>query len=94
VNIGLWEVLQRSDDTRLRPLYYPQTDCFLLCYSVDNRASFESIFTLWIPEITHHCPDTVYLVIGLKSDLRLDAAHVRPLNAAVGCTKIQFEIDF
>lgn len=41
--------------SRLRPLSYPQTDVFLLCFSVVSPASFENVRTKWYPEIQHHC---------------------------------------
>ncbi|KAI6656639.1 hypothetical protein LOD99_11281 [Oopsacas minuta] len=69
-NVGLWDTAGQEDYDRLRPLSYPQTDIFLLCYDVSSKDSFENITAKWIPEITHHCPHTPYLVIGLKSDLR------------------------
>jgi GTPase SAR1 family protein len=75
--LGLWEVLQREDSARLRPLSYPQTDCFILSFSVDNAASFEALFTVWIPEVTYHCPKAIFVVVGMKSDLRNDPTHVR-----------------
>lgn len=46
----------------MRPLSYPQTDVFLICFSVCNRASLENVTTKWFPEIQHHCPDAHYLV--------------------------------
>ena len=39
VNIGLWDTSGREDYDRLRPLSYPQTDVFLICFSVVNRKS-------------------------------------------------------
>ena len=45
-----------QDYDRLRPLSYPQTDVFLVCFSVISPASFENVKEKWIPEITHHCP--------------------------------------
>jgi len=41
--------------SRLRPLSYPQTDVFLLCFSIVSPPSFENIRTKWWPEIQHHC---------------------------------------
>ena len=70
INLGLWDTAGQEDYDRLRPLSYPQTDIFLLCYDVSRKASLENIIAKWIPEITHHCPNTPFLVIGLKSDLR------------------------
>ena len=54
----------------LRPLGYPGTDIFLICYSVTSPNSFENIAAKWIPELTHHCPNTPFMIVGNKQDLR------------------------
>eukprot|EP00485_Elphidium_margaritaceum_P004927 CAMPEP_0202690468 /NCGR_PEP_ID=MMETSP1385-20130828/5440_1 /ASSEMBLY_ACC=CAM_ASM_000861 /TAXON_ID=933848 /ORGANISM="Elphidium margaritaceum" /LENGTH=191 /DNA_ID=CAMNT_0049345733 /DNA_START=30 /DNA_END=605 /DNA_ORIENTATION=+ len=72
VNVGFWDTAGQQDYDRLRPLSYPETDIFLVCYSVASPASFDNITLKWIPEITHHCPDTPFIVVGMKTDLRTD----------------------
>ena len=62
----------REDVERLRPLMYPQTDIFLVCYSVASRKSFENVETRWLPEVSHHCPKTPIILVGTKIDLRPD----------------------
>jgi Ras-related C3 botulinum toxin substrate 1 len=37
-------------DSRLRPLSYPQTDIFLVCFSVVSPPSFENVKTKWFVE--------------------------------------------
>jgi GTPase SAR1 family protein len=32
-------------------VYFIQTDCFIICYSVDNRESYENVENKWKPEI-------------------------------------------
>jgi small GTP-binding protein len=68
--LGLWDTAGQEDYDRLRPLSYPGTDVFLLCYSIASPPSFDNIFSKWYPEIRHHCPDTPILLIGTKQDLR------------------------
>jgi len=72
INLGLWDTAGQEDYDRLRPLSYPSTDVFLLCFSITSPASFENIRTKWHPEIKHHCPSTPYLLVGTKVDLRED----------------------
>ena len=40
--LGLFETTGQEDYDRLRPLSYPNTDIFLVCFSVVNPASFEN----------------------------------------------------
>jgi GTPase SAR1 family protein len=60
------------DYDRLRPLSYPQTDVFLVCYSVVNPASFDNVRAKWSPEIKHNNPETPVVLVGTKLDLRDD----------------------
>jgi Ras-related C3 botulinum toxin substrate 1 len=83
VALGLWDTGGRVDYARLRPLSYPQTDVFLLCFDTANRQSIDSIPTMWIPEVTHHCPDVPLLLVGMKTDLRAHRLAEDPLDARV-----------
>lgn len=56
----------------MRPLSYPQTDVFLICFSVASPSSFENVTSKWYPEIKHHCPDAPIILVGTKIDLRED----------------------
>jgi Ras-related C3 botulinum toxin substrate 1 len=70
VNLGLWDTAGADDYDRLRPLSYPQTDVFILAYSVISRSSFANVSSKWVPEIRHHAPATPIILAGFKSDLR------------------------
>jgi Ras-related C3 botulinum toxin substrate 1 len=72
INLGLWDTAGQEDYDRLRPLSYPQTDVFLVCFSVISQSSFENVKTKWVPEIQHHAPGVPILLVGTKSDLRKD----------------------
>lgn len=43
---------------------------------------FVSIFIYfqWVPEITHHCPKTPFLLVGTQIDLRDDAGTIEKLS--------------
>ncbi|KAJ7743317.1 P-loop containing nucleoside triphosphate hydrolase protein [Mycena metata] len=69
---GLTKLLGGEDYDRLRPLSYPQTDVFLVCFKVTRVASFENVRRKWVPEIQHYCPDVPFLVVGTQIDLRQD----------------------
>eukprot|EP01126_Amoeba_proteus_P040903 TRINITY_DN4388_c0_g1_i2.p1 TRINITY_DN4388_c0_g1~~TRINITY_DN4388_c0_g1_i2.p1 ORF type:complete len:201 (-),score=34.71 TRINITY_DN4388_c0_g1_i2:51-653(-) len=69
VALSLWDTAGQEDYDRLRPLSYPQTNVFLLCFSVISETSFKNVKTKWWPEVTHHCP-TDNVLVGTKVDLR------------------------
>mmetsp|Transcript_43260 Transcript_43260/g.71472 ORF Transcript_43260/g.71472 Transcript_43260/m.71472 type:complete len:193 (+) Transcript_43260:66-644(+) len=70
VNLQLWDTAGQEDYDRLRPLSYPGTQVFILCFSVISRASFANTEMRWLPELKHHCPDTPIVLIGTKNDIR------------------------
>lgn len=80
INLGLWDTAGQEDYDRLRPLSYPQTDVFLICYAVTSPTSFDNISSKWHPEITHHAPGTPFILVGTKADLRNDPETLQRLN--------------
>jgi Ras-related C3 botulinum toxin substrate 1 len=41
--LGLWDTAGQEDYDRLRPLSYPQTDVFLICFSLVSQASYDNV---------------------------------------------------
>ena len=70
----------QEDYDRLRPLSYPQTDVFLVCFSVTSPASFENVKEKWFPEVHHHCPGVPCLIVGTQVDLRDDPQVMEKLQ--------------
>ncbi|KAH3758879.1 Rac1 protein [Pelomyxa schiedti] len=68
VNLGLWDTAGQEDYDRLRPLSYPQTDVFLVVYSIVSAPSFCNL-EKWIAEVRHHCPKAHLVIAGNKCDL-------------------------
>ena len=75
---GYFQLAGQEDYDRLRPLSYPQTDVFLIAFSVDRKVSYENVRDKWLPEIKHHCPNTPWILLGLKADLRSSSEPNRP----------------
>ncbi|XP_011506501.1 PREDICTED: ras-like GTP-binding protein RhoL [Ceratosolen solmsi marchali] len=75
-DVTLWDTAGQEDYERLRPLSYPNTDCFLLCFSINARSSYENIASKWYPELKVHCPNIPIILIGTKGDLRLESNEI------------------
>jgi len=56
----------------LRAVYLRQASVFLICFSVDNRASFDDVSNVYAREVTHSCPNIPFVLVGTKTDLRDD----------------------
>ena len=87
INLGLWDTAGQEDYDRLRPLSYPQTDVFLICFSLVSPPSFDNVRTKvfyfhskWFPEISHHAPQIPIILVGTKLDLREDVDAIEKLR--------------
>lgn len=65
ISLGLWDTAGQEDYDRLRPLSYPQTDVFLICFSIVSPPSFDNVrakvcrqilihFEAWLCVLTTH----------------------------------------
>jgi len=88
VNLNLWDTAGQEDYARLRPLSYPETEVFVVCFTPISRnvivdffngghESFNNVKSKWLPELTHHCPNVPIILCGTKCDLRDDEATLR-----------------
>ena len=81
ISLGLWDTAGQEDYDRLRPLSYPQTDVFLICFSIVSPPSFDNVKAKWFPEIEHHAPNVPIILVGTKLDLRDDRATTDGLRS-------------
>ena len=82
INLGLWDTAGQEDYDRIRHLSYPQTDVFLVCFSVVEPASFENVREKWILETRHTSapPNVPVVLVGNKVDLRDDPESIEKLS--------------
>jgi len=62
----------QDDFDLLRPLCYPNTDVFILCFSIVSPASFYNVSEKWMPEIRSAGLEMPVILVGTQSDLRTD----------------------
>ena len=68
--LTLWDTAGQEDYDRIRPLSYPDTDVFIVCFALDNPESLDNITSKWIPELKHHTKNAKIILVGTKFDLR------------------------
>lgn len=91
VNMTLWDTAGQEDYERLRPLSYPNTDVFLVCFSVESPNSYENVASKWSPEVKHYCPTIPIILVGTKADLRDDPTTSQLVSPA-DCRKLKSKI--
>lgn len=80
ISLALLDTAGQEEYDRLRPLSYPQTDVFLICFAIDSPTSLENVRSKWYPEVKHHCPKAPIILVGTKQDLRDDPARIESLK--------------
>lgn len=72
VQMQLCDTAGQDDFDTIRPLCYPSTDIFLLCFSVVSPTSFNNVLEKWVPEVRRHRPKAPFILVGTQCDLRND----------------------
>jgi small GTP-binding protein len=80
LELELWDTSGQEDYNRLRPLSYPDTNVFLVCFSVGSPEEQQQIKRRWAPEAKHFCPGVPLILVGIEPAERkvsLDIASER-----------------
>eukprot|EP00817_Percolomonadidae_sp_ATCC50343_P006373 CAMPEP_0117420496 /NCGR_PEP_ID=MMETSP0758-20121206/1816_1 /TAXON_ID=63605 /ORGANISM="Percolomonas cosmopolitus, Strain AE-1 (ATCC 50343)" /LENGTH=152 /DNA_ID=CAMNT_0005202135 /DNA_START=9 /DNA_END=467 /DNA_ORIENTATION=- len=79
ISLALWDTAGQEDYEQLRPLSYPNTDVFIMCFAVTNPTSLENIEAKWVPEV-REAEQSPIVLCGTKSDLRTDESTLKELE--------------
>ena len=78
--LGLIRHTGQGEYDGLRPLSYPNTDVFILIFSVVSPSSFQNVFSKWIPELRRNTPDVPIVLFGARTERRTDEGVVEKLR--------------
>jgi GTPase SAR1 family protein len=83
--LSLWDIdgSKQGCAERARPLAYAGTDVFLVCFSLVDPASLDSVRSYWYPELRKYAPSTPIVLVGTKLDLRDDPTTIALLSERV-----------
>nr|ACO10387.1 Cdc42 homolog precursor [Caligus rogercresseyi] len=70
--LGLFDTAGQEDYDNLRHLCYPNTDIFLIVFSVIRPSSFANVRQKWASEVKRHYKGAPILLVGSQIDLRED----------------------
>jgi len=81
VNVILWDTAGQEDYETIRTTTcFPNTHVFIVCFSVVHPDSFHNVKQKWLEELKTACPDTPFILVGTKTDLRNDEEVLRKLQ--------------
>ena len=73
VQLTLWDTAGQEAYDKMRAMAYPNTDVFLLCFSLVDKNSLANVEEKWVPDLRHKrsgWEKVPILLVGLKKDLR------------------------
>jgi len=81
VNVILWDTAGQEDYETIRTTTcFPNTHVFIMCFSVVHPDSFHNVKQKWLEELRKAAPDTPFILIGTKIDLRNDEETIKKLQ--------------
>ena len=70
INLQMYDKEIDKDYDKIEPILFQGTDVFIFCFSLISPTSLLYIEGTLVHNIKKLCPNTPYILIGLKSDLR------------------------
>src|SRR3989338_10255516 len=80
VSLGLWDTAGQDDYEQMRPLAYPGTHVFLICFSLVSRSSFDNVESHWIKEVRNFSKEVPFILCGTKMDQKEDPQFVKKME--------------
>lgn len=68
--INIKDTAGQFEDSEMREMVYKESNVCVICYSVLDRDSMESVKSLWVPEIKNFSKKVPIVLVATQSDLR------------------------
>ena len=69
ISLSLWDNSDIVHSEQLKPIVYPTTDVFVICFSLSSQDSFKNVHTRWFSEVSQYEPEVPIVLAGTKLDL-------------------------
>jgi Ras-related C3 botulinum toxin substrate 1 len=73
IQLALWDTAGQEEFDSLRPLSYPNSHVFIVCFSVDSITTFHNVRDKWFEDLRKYLapPQSASVIlVGTKADLR------------------------
>lgn len=76
IDLKIWDTGGQAEFEASRHLAYKDTNCFIVCFALNDRQSYQNALKVWPYELKQRGYDnTARILVGLKSDLRDEMAQ-------------------
>jgi len=79
--LDFYDTFGQEENQRQRIAIYPDTDVFIVSFSIVSPYSFEHVRSKWYPELSRHAPGVPIILVGTKVDLRNDEDALERLSS-------------
>lgn len=80
LNIIVFTSYFKEDFSKVRVMSYINSDVFLVCFSIDDIKSLVHVQESWVPELRQHVPNTPFILVGTKLDVRFQQPDIQVGN--------------
>ena len=74
-NLSIFDQGGDQANQAFRKASFPKTDCFVICFDLGNKFTFQSTYTTWLDELNLESNVTrgkPRILVGMKSDIPAD----------------------
>ena len=83
IRLMMWDTGIADEYSPLRTVICAKEGIYMICYNCVQRASYERVFTRWLPMLLETRPTSPWILVGLKSDLKVAQKDAKDDDAPI-----------